>query len=439
MTKRLSRRTFLRGTGVAIGLPLLESMQRRSLFGSEDVGLTPPRICFLYVANGVNSAQWVPTTHGPDYELSPTLKTLEENRQHFSVLSGLCHPQAKGGHSGADSWLTGVDLAGTPGFAYRNVMSFDQVLASHLGQQTRFPSLELSTLGGTGAAGHSHTLAFNREGIPLPAENSCRRLFQRLFAEPASRSLTKQRQEFDQRSSILDAIQSQAASLNKRLGTTDKRKLDEYLTSVREVERRLERAEAWMNVKRPKIDDDSLRLDADPATLGDSHTYFETMFELIRLAFQTDSSRVCTFQLSREAHGGFLDELGLSADHHELSHHGGDATMLAELQRVDEFYLRQFQFFLNRLSTRDETDDSLMDRTLIVYGSGMNNGYGGGHSPKNLPLLLAGGRSLGVTHNRHLAYDDGVPMCNLFQTIQEAAGLQADHFQDASGTLRGFA
>ena len=387
MKRILHRRSFLRGTGVAIALPLLDAMTCESSATEKD--MRPARMLFVYVPNGVNIAKWVPTTSGENYELSPTLKVLERHRNEFSVISGLGHPNSKGGHSGADTFLTGADLAGTPGFDYRNSISVDQVAAGVVGLQTRVPSLELSASGGTGSPGHSQTLAFNRDAVPLPAESNPRAVFNRLFVDDtgASRQDTGATLHVEDKS-ILDTVLGQTRKLNRHLGKRDQRKLDEYLTSVREVERRVKRAESWMDVPKPDVDEDHLLLDARPEERGKRQDWERTMYDLAKMAFETDTTRIITLQLGREAAGGFFTELGLKANHHELSHHGGDEDMLNGLHKIDRFHLEQLGHLLEQLKSTNESGGRLLDRTMILYGSGMNSGEGGGPFSKELAFAI---------------------------------------------------
>lgn len=432
----LHRRSFLRGTGVALALPALEAMPRPVQASDQQSG--PARMLAIYVPNGVNIAKWVPETAGRNYQLSPTLKVLERHREHFTVLSGLGHPNSKGGHSGADTFLTAADLAGTPGYDYRNSVSVDQVAAETVGLQTRIPSLELSTGSGTGSPGHSHTLSFSRDAVPLPAENSPRAVFERLFVDDKGDTREAKIQRFQEDKSVLDAVLSQSRQLSKQLGQQDKRKLDEYLTSVREVERRVKRAESWMDVPKSAVNADSLALDARPEERGNRQDWERVMYDLVRLAFETDTTRVITLQLGREASGGQFTELGLSSNHHELSHHGGDPEMLDGLFRIDQFHLEQLGYFMDRMSQSQEQGVSLLDRTMVLYGSGMNSGEGGGHSPKNLPLLFAGGKNLGFQLGQHLQIKEGTaPFSNVHLAMLQAMGIETNQFVDSTQTLNG--
>jgi len=434
---QIDRRHFLRASGVTLSLPFLEAMVP-SVKAAEEAGEKPARMVALYVPNGVNIAKWVPGETGKNYQLSPAFEDLEEHRNDFTVLSGLGHPNSKGGHSGADTFLTGADLSGTAGYDYRNSISVDQVAAEVIGLKTRVPSLELSTAGGTGSPGHSHTLSFSRDAVPLPAENNPRNVFERLFVDETGDSRKAKLQRFAEDKSILDAVLGQTKQLERKLGKQDQRKLDEYLTSVREVERRVKRAESWMDIPKPEVDASSLKLDAKPEERGNRQDWERVMYDLIALAFQTDTTRIVTLELGREASGGSFTELGLDANHHELSHHGGDEQMLEGLHKIDRFHLTQLGYFLDKLKSTTERENALLDRTMILYGSGMNSGEGGGHSPKNLPLLFAGGRDLGFRTGSHLAFEvDSTPFCNVHLSMLQAMGLETDSFLDSTGTLTG--
>ena len=437
----LSRRHLLRGAGAALSLPLLESMLPRSwgapsTFEPQRLSETvQPRVVCCYVPNGVNILDWMPADSGDRYTLSPTLAALADHREQFTVVSGLGHPHSKGGHSGADTWLTGADLTARPGADYTNTMSIDQVVAATHGPHTRFPSLQLSDQSGTGAAGHSHTLSFDHAGTPLPAENSPRRMFDRLFVPETATDRAAALARLAERRSILDSLGSDARALSRRLGATDQRKLEEYLSSVRDTEKQVERTEAWIDRPKPRVSEEGLQLGSKPGDAHDRPMWIDVCLELVYLALLTDTTRVVTFEWSREA-GGF----GIGGEnHHELSHHGGDAGMLAKLAAIDKAFLEKLGRFLGMLSKTSEADGSMLDRTVVVYGSGMNSGKGGEHSPKNLPLLVAGGKKLGFNLGRHLAFDEEKhpPLSNLLLSVARAVGCETETFSDATGTLDG--
>lgn len=439
MPPALSRRHLLRGSGVALALPLLDCMQADAAPSTfkpwGESSIAQPRMICCYVPNGVNIMQWVPTDNGTAYTLSPTLEPLAAHREQFSVISGLGHPASQGGHSGADTWLTAADLTATPGADYTNTQSIDQLVAAVHGPHTRFPSLQLSDQSGTGAAGHSHTLSFDASGTPLPAENSPRRLFERLFVKDSASDREATLARYAERRSILDTVLGEAKRLERRLGAADKRKLDEYLGSVRATEQSVERLQAWIDRPKPEVPETDLQLSSQPGNAHDRPMWIDVMLELCYLAFITDSTRVISFEWSREA-GGFG---GGGENHHELSHHGGDADMLTKLAVIDRFHVSRLARFLDMLSATSEGDGTMLDRTAVLYGSGMNSGKGGEHSPKNLPLLVAGGSGLGLTHGQHLAFaeESHPPLSNVLLTLAQATGCETDRFADATGTLTG--
>lgn len=438
-SNHLSRRHVLRGLGVALSLPLLDAMRCQSVAAdskfkpwAKSLGVHP-RTIFCYVPNGVNISKWVPSNDGPSYELSESLKQLEDVRDEFTVLSGLGHPRCTGGHSGADTWLTGADLKSVPGKDYANTISADQVIAEKIGRETRFSSLQLSDMSGTGAAGHSHTLSFDRTGTPLPAEDSPQRLFSRLFIPDTAADREATLKRYAEKKSILDNVMAEAKRLDRKLGKEDQRKLEEYLASVRQTEERVQRLEAWIDRPKPEVDNKDLQLNMQPNNAHDRPMWIDVMLELSYLAFATDLTRVITFEWSREA-GGYG---GGGENHHELSHHGGDSQMLQKLATIDQFHLSRLKRFLQFMKETREGEGSMLESTVVVYGSGMNSGAGGDHSPKNLPLLVAGGRKLGFKHNRHLKYDESKhpPLANVLLQVIQKTGVEVESFSDASGPM----
>lgn len=437
----LSRRHLLRGLGVGLSLPLLDAMSPfafgapskfKPLARSQTV---QPRAIFCYIPNGVNIAEWVPKDAGRNYSASPSLAVLKDHRNDFTVLSGLGHPNCKGGHSGADTWLTGANLTSVAGTDYTNSVSIDQLIADKHGKATRFPSLQLSDLSGTGSAGHSHTLSFDRTGTPLPAEDSPKRLFERLFVPETAADRAATLRRYAEKKSILDSIRDEAKSLHRQLGKADQQKLDEYLGSVRQTEERVQRLENWIDVPKPEVDSRDLQLGMQPNNGHDRPMWIDVMMEINYLAFLTDTTRVITFEWSREAGG----RGGGGENHHQFSHHGGDADMLRQLGVIDRFHLTRLARFLTFLKATSEADGNMLDRTMVMFGSGMNSGSGGGHSPKNLPLLVAGGHKLGLKHGQHLAHDEGnhPPLANVLRTIAEAMEVDATSFIDSTGRLNG--
>jgi hypothetical protein len=439
---RVTRRTVLRAAGAAVALPFLDAMLPRlqaapSTFKpwAKSAVEATPRMIFCYVPNGVNIAEWVPKDDGDKYTLSPTLEALKDYRGDFTVLSGLGHPASTGGHSGADTWLTAANLKAKPGADYTNTVSVDQLAAELHGKKTRFPSLQLGDMSGTGGAGHSHTLSFDVNGTPLPSENSPRRLFERLFVPDTAGDKQAALKRYAERRSILDDLADESASLNKKLGAKDKQKLDEYLSSVRQTEKQVERMQSWVDVPKPEVKDTGLQLASKPMDGHDRPMWLDVMLELSYLAFVTDLTRVITFEWSREA-GGYG---GGGENHHELSHHGGDAGMLTKLAAIDRFHLSKLGRFLGMMKSTTEGDGTVLDRTAVLFGSGMNSGTGGDHSPKNLPLLVAGGGKLGLKLGQHIKHDPAKhpPLSNVLLSVAQKVGVETAKFADATGTLTG--
>jgi Protein of unknown function (DUF1552) len=438
----LSRRFVLRAAGAALALPLLEAMSSRAVASPSTFrpwaksDAAHPRTIFCYIPNGVNIIDWVPKTTGSNYALSPTLVVLKEHRADFSVLSGLGHPNSQGGHTGADTWLTAANLKAKPGSDYSNSISADQILAEVHGKETRFPSLQISDMSGTGAAMHSHTLSFDRNGTPLPAENSPQRLFDRLFVPDTATDRRATLMRYAEQRSILDDIAAEASRLERKLGKADRQKLDEYLSSVRQTETQVRRLEGWVDIPKRKISTAGLQLVSRPCDVHDRSMWLDVMLELSYLSFITDTTRVITFEWSREANG-----FGANGEnHHELSHHDGSPEKLAKLAGIDRFHVGRLARFMTMLKSTVEESSTMLDNTLIMFGSGMNSGVErGDHSPKNIPLLVAGGKNFGLKHNQHLAFnpDKHPPLSNVLLTLLQRAGTPADKFADATGTLTG--
>lgn len=402
-TKRwlLNRRHFLRGLGATVALPLLDCMKPLSSLAAETT--KPKRAVFVYIPNGVNVLTWQITKAGRDYEFSVPMRALEKHRSNITPISGLHHPGGLGtAHVCGDLWLTGAKLS-QEGGAYRNSVSCDQLMAEVTSPHTRFSSLELSVSGGTGAPGNViNTLSWSRDGIPLPAEDNPRTVFNRLFGEEPG-GIEVRRRRLDRRHSVLDSVLEDAQSLRRELNKDDRTKLDEYLTSVREVEVRTERLDAWLNVPKPKLEpsvSSRFQRDVSKAQAGE---YFRTMYDLIVLALRTDMTRVITYMSGTEGYGLAIPEIGITQTRHELSHHNGDPEIMARLSKSDGFITEQFAYFLDQLTSVRDGEDSLLDGTMVLFGSGMS--YGHTHTNANLPTILAGGRGLGFKHGQHLDYN----------------------------------
>jgi hypothetical protein len=399
----LDRRHLLRGLGASLALPLLDVMRPLRLIAAAPEPERPRRSVFVYIPNGVNGLTWQLTEAGREYELSASLKPLEKHRDDFTVFSGLHHPNGLGqAHVCADTWLTGAKIDAQSARKYENTVSCDQLMAQVAGEITRFPSLELSIGAGTGRPLNSSTLAFSTDGVPLPAEDNPRQVFNRLFGETPG-GATEQRRLLAQRQSVLDAVLDEARSLRQQLGNDDRTKLDEYLHSVRDVEQRTERLESWLNVPKPTVDKSLAAPFQRDVTKANAGEYWRTMFDLIVLSLRTDMTRVVTYMNGSEGNGLAIPEIGITQARHSLSHHNGDPVVLERLAKSDRFIMQQFGYFLDQLRSIDEGGESLLDRTMILFGSGMS--YGHSHSNSNLPILLAGGRGLGLRHGQHIDYN----------------------------------
>ncbi|MDB5300896.1 MAG: hypothetical protein JWO87_2559, partial [Phycisphaerales bacterium] len=397
----LSRRHFLRGVGgVAMALPLLDAMIPLQVAGGAPAAPKPRRAVFVYIPNGVNGMSWQVTKAGRGYDLSPSLKPLAKHQDDFTVFSGLYHPNGLGqAHVCADTWLTGAKIDAQSAREYHNAVSVDQLMAEVTSAHTRFASLELSISSGTGQPNNSTTLAFSRDGVPLPADDNPRTIFDRLFGEEPG-GVTAQRNALNKRRSVLDAVLSEAKSLRREFGDDDRTKLDEYLHSVRDVEKRTERLDTWLDVPKPKADATPFHRNVTKEQAGE---YWRTMFDLIVLALRTDMTRVVTYMNGSEGNGLAIPEIGITQSRHQLSHHGGDPDVLARLAKSDAFIMTQFAYFLDKLKSELDGGDPLLDRTMVLFGSGMS--YGHSHSNSNLPILFAGGRGLGFKHGQHIDYN----------------------------------
>lgn len=398
----LSRRHFLRGLGATVALPLLNAMIPMRARAAAAVS-KPRRSVFVYVPNGVNGMTWQVKQSGRDYELSESLKPLAKHRENFTVFSGLHHPNGLGqAHVCADTWLTGAKIDAQSGRKYENTVSCDQLMAEVTARETRLPSLELSISSGTGHPFGTNTLAFSRDGVPLPAEDNPKNIFNRLFGEEPG-GVGARRTRLTKRRSVLDAIFDDAKSLRLELGSEDRTKLDEYLHAVRDVEQRAERLDAWLDVPKPVVDPKlaaPFQRDVPKAQAGE---YWRTMFDLIVLALRTDMTRVVTYMNGTEGNGLAIPEIGITQARHNLSHHNGDPVVLERLAKSDAFIMEQFAHFMDELSTVKDGDEPLLDRTMVLFGSGMS--YGHSHCNSNLPILFAGGGGLGLKHGQHIDYN----------------------------------
>jgi hypothetical protein len=409
----ISRRTFLRHAGAVVALPSLELSGRAP---------APRRMVAICTSMGLMPKFFFPERAGRDYPLSPYLEILKELRPEFTVFSGLSHPQVDGGHGTELTFLTAATHPGRGGF--RNMVSLDQVAAESLRARTRFPYLALAVAPST-----SISLSWNASGVPIPAEGSPSRLYRKLFLQGTAAETAAQVQKLRAGRSILDAVADRARALSSRAGTADRDKLDQYFTSVRELESRMTEAEAWERKPKPTV---SMAPPEDPGDPGDVVRRLRLFYDLTRLALQTDSTRVVTVLLNLNNTTPRID--GVQHGHHSLTHHGNRPEAVEELRKIESAQLNLLREFLIGVKSCREDGETLLDRTMVLHGSNLGNANT--HDAHNLPVLLAGG---GFRHGVHLAFDRerNTPLCNLFVSMLRRMGLETDRFGSSTGTLQG--
>lgn len=434
---KLDRRTVLKGlAGVTLALPVLEAM------GATVAAEVPRRFCAMYTANGmslpkptnaIDQWSWFPRTEGADFEFGLSTQPLSPFRDSLSFISGLYHPNGvlADPHLCSDMWLTGAPLH-NPKPGKFNSVGLDQFIAQHTKQHCRQPSLVLSIDAGVGFLSRTGTISYNLEGRPIPAENNPRRVFDRLFRGDRN-SLIVQREQLKKRIRLVDAVMESTQALNQRLGQSDREKMDQYLTALDEIEARLVAAEKWIDI--PLKPQDYSHLNLEVTNEGQPAEYYRNMFDLIALAFDADVTRSVAFMLNREDGMGISDtfplKLGLTRTHHNLSH-AEDKDGQLEFAKYDLFLSEQLAYFLGRLREFSDANGSLLDNTIVLYGSGCSTT----HYPKNLPTLIAGGKNLGLKHGIHLHKKD-TPMSNLFLSILHSMQIEIASFGDSTGTIAG--
>ncbi|MEO2010331.1 MAG: DUF1552 domain-containing protein [Pirellulaceae bacterium] len=428
---KMNRRVMLRGSSALLALPYLEAMMPSSALALPRPQVTP-RLGIFYFGMGMNVRQFFPTDLGPNFTTTRILEPLEEHRGDFTILSGM-YLKNGGGHKGTYCFTTGIERE------KKQAISFDQIAAEAIGKDTRFPSLQMSIKRGTGFGGTDlATLSWNRQGVPLPAQNDPTVLFDRLFRPPTAEQESRQSIGFRHRESVLDLVREDASRLHKKLGQTDRQQLDQYFNSVRELEKELERQVQWSSKAKPNprldgIGDYSTPIAPDRDGEFSYESYSKLMFDLIALAFQTDSTRVITYVVRTELRGGSYPEWGLSKDYHSLTHHGNDPQNLEELAKADTTYMRHWSHFLRRLRSIREGDATLLDRTLLGFSSGM----GIGHSRDLLPTVISGGADLGIRHQGHVDLPKNTPLANLWLTIADRIGVEVPQpFHDSTGVIK---
>jgi len=443
--KALPRRTFLRGVGATLALPLLDAMVPASTALAQTAANPVRRLGFIYLPNGVarnftGINYWTPAGEGTGFELSPILSPLAPYRDRLLVVSGLAQHQAdafddgaNGDHTrGTSSWLTGVHCKRTEGADVRNGISADQIAAKHLGQATALPSLELAIdlnfLGGQCENSYScaylNTLAWSSDTTPLPTENNPRIIFERLFGDGGT---SEQRiAQAKRNQSIIDSVLADLDKLQSSLGTADRTTVTEYLDSVREVERRIQRIEARDASELPTLE--------RPAGVPDRFDeHVKLMYELQWLAFRSDMTRVVTFMLGRELNFRTYPEIGITEGHHGLSHHQDNPTQLAKYARLNTYQTELFAWFLDKLKSTPEGDGTLLDHSMFMYGAALSNPNL--HAHYDLPIAVVGGGAGQLRGGRHLAFRTETPMTNLLLSLLDKAGVPVEKLGDSTGRL----
>jgi hypothetical protein len=435
--KALSRRTLLRGVGTAVALPFLDSM-----FPALTAAPKPPiRIGFVYVPNGIIQKDWLPKTEGAGFEMMRTMSPLEPHRDQIMVLSNLAHMNANAlGDGGGDharagaTFLTGIHCKKTEGADIRAGVSADQLAAQVLGKQTQFASLELGIdepffAGGCDSGyscAYTNTLSWRGPTTPNPMEISPRAVFERLFGDGQSTDTAERLKRMQEDRSVLDYVRTDLARLSPGLGARDKSKLGEYLDGIRDIERRIQKAEEQGSRKAPVM-----KRPAGIPDLFEDHA--KLMSDLMLIAYQTDMTRVITFMMGREGSNRSFRELGIPEGCHVVTHHQDDAEKIAKAQKVEQHRTTSFAYLVKRMQETPDGDGTLLDHTLLLYGAGICDGNN--HSHTDLPLVLAGGRSAGVKGGTHLRAKKDTPMSNLLLSILDKAGVPAETLGDSTGKL----
>jgi hypothetical protein len=435
MTGRvLPRRTLLRGLGAGIALPLLDAMTPPNRSGD-----APLRVAFCYVPNGIIPTQWTPDEEGAAYTFKHIMEPMAPFRSQMLVLSGLTHNGGRalgdgpGDHArAAASFLTGIHPRKTAGADIKAGVSVDQAAAQKVGHLTRLPSLELALedgrLVGSCDSGYScaysNNLAWRSESMPMPPEINPRLVFEKLFGAPDAEADSPERAARVRRS-ILDMVRDDAGSLRRKLGPADRRKMDEYLTSVREIEKRIESSEAARLSAPP--------LEAPEGIPLDYAAHARLMFELMAAAFQTDSTRIQTLMMGREGSTRAYREIGISDAHHPLTHHRGNEEMISKVVRINRYHVEQFAWFVRKLRDTPDGPGTLLDHSMIVYGSGLADGNR--HTHHDLPVLVAGAGRGTLKPGRHIRYPKDTPMANLYLAMLGRMGVNTESLGDANGKL----
>ena len=423
----LSRRQFLRGTGIVLSLPLLDSALPTFARAASSAAAKKPRRMLAVCNNlGLLPDQFFPTQTGRGYALSPYLRHLAHHRDDFTVFSGVSHPDVDAGHPADVCFLTAAPHPGSGGF--RNTISLDQYIAERIGHQTRFPSLTL----GVNVQQGQRSLSWTASGALIPCEEKPSEVFRRMFVQGSPAEVAAQLRKLERGQSILDAVGSQAKDLQRGVTARDRDRLDQYFTSVRDLEQRMQMSRAWEHTPRPVVHAPE---PLDPASPKAYMEKVKLMYDMARLAFETDSTRSISLLLDSVSSPAIeFGEHKLSDGYHNLSHHGKSEAKLSQLKTVDEWHMKLLAELFTELKSIKEDGEPLLDRTMILYGSNLGNANT--HVTTNLPTLFAGG---GFRHGQHLGFDKehNYPLPNLFVSMLQRLGIETDRFASATGTMRG--
>lgn len=429
----ISRRTFLRGAGIALTLPFLDAMRPTfagAVAAKLEAATTPggkPRRFFGICNNlGVLPQHFFPKTNGADYELSPYLQILKNHKNDFTVFSGVSHPDVDGGHPADNCFLTAAPHPGRGSF--RNTISLDQYIGERIGHLTRFPALTL----GVNVQQGQRSLSWTGSGVMIPCEEKAADVFRRLFINGTAAEVDEQVRRLELGESILDSVADQAKDLQRKVGARDRTRLDQYFTSVRDLETRMAMSREWERKPKPSV---SASVPLDPESPKAYMEKIELMYTMARLAFETDSTRAISLLLdSVNSPVIDLDGVKITDGYHDLSHHGRSEAKLAQLKAIDEWHMKLLAELFTGLENIREDGETLLDRTMILYGSNLGNANT--HVTTNLPTIFAGG---GFKHGQHLAFDKdrNYPLPNLFVSALQRMGLEADKFASSTGTMRG--
>ncbi|MCH7746985.1 MAG: DUF1552 domain-containing protein [Acidobacteria bacterium] len=435
----LPRRTVLRGLGATIALPLLDGMVPALTALSKTAAAPVRRFGIFYVPNGMSMPYWSPKTEGPLAELPPTLRSLSAFKDNILMCGGLDDEAAslvKGGGAharAAGTFLTGVPFKATNGADVYAEVSMDQIAARELSKETQLASLELgiesnAMLGSCGGAScaYTNTIAWRTPTTPLPIENDPRAVFELLFGTTGSTDPEARLARMRRDRSILDSVGDALKGLGQVIGSSDRAKLDEYLEAVRDIERRIQMAERQNSQELPVVNQPV----GVPSDYGE---HAKLMMDLLALAYQTDLTRISTFMLAREISGRAYPEVGVSDSHHPLSHHQDEPAKLERLHKINEYHCQQFAYLVEKLAALPEGDGTMLDHTLLLYGTGISDSNT--HFYDDLPIALVGGTKAGITGGRYVRYPKGTPLANLWVTILEKLGVPVETFGDSTGPL----